>query len=163
VLLIGVALVALPSAPVVSSYVEGSAVHGSVEDGRFFVDPKHGMPRVEVSESTFETVYWVERLWPFSAWVPGLLGLFLLSRGEGPNGKPTLAVPREPPPRVLWACLAAAVFTVVATYLFWVVVGIPWATMVAGWLLVCVIGGLVAWFYARTLRQQPAGEQQEKP
>jgi hypothetical protein len=56
VLLIGVAIAAVPSGAVVESYVGGSAVHGFVEDGRYFVDPKHGQPVVEVSESTWRTV-----------------------------------------------------------------------------------------------------------
>ena len=73
VVLIAVALVAAPSAMIVESYVGGSAVDGYVEEGRYFVNPGHGRPIAEVSESTWRAVYWVERLWPFSVLVPGLI------------------------------------------------------------------------------------------
>ena len=73
-LLIGVAIAAVPSGMIVESFVGGSAVHGHVEDGHYFVNPGHGRPIVEVSATTWRTVYWVERLWPFSILVPGLDG-----------------------------------------------------------------------------------------
>ena len=87
-LLIAVALVALPSAMIVESYVGGSAIHGYVEDGRYFVNPGHGQPIAEVSESTWRAVYWVERLWPWSALIPCWIGMFLMAYGMGPNWKP---------------------------------------------------------------------------
>ena len=85
VLLIAVAMVTLPSVPIVSSYAGGSALRGSVEDGRYLVNPEHGRPVVEVSEATWRAVYWVERLWPWSAWVPGLTGLLLTGYGRRTN------------------------------------------------------------------------------
>lgn len=154
-LLIGVALAAAPSGAVVESYVGGSAVHGSVEDGHYFVDPGHGRPIAEVSESTWRTVLWVERLWPFSILVPGLIGLVLVTAGKGPNWKPLPPPPKEMPPWMIWACGASGALTVAETYVFWVVVHVPWATMLAGWTLVCVNGGAVIWLYIRFLRRQP--------
>jgi hypothetical protein len=117
VLLIAVALVAVPSVAIAPSYAGGSAVDGSVEGGRYFVNPSHGRPIVEVSESTWRAVYWVERLWPWSALVPGLTGLFLAGYGKGPNGKPPPIPPAQPPPWVLWACLVGGVGTVAGTLL----------------------------------------------
>src|SRR5438477_413860 len=73
VVLILTAIAAGPSVAIVPSYVGGSALDGHVEDGRYFVNPSHGRPIVEVSESTWRAVWWVERLWPFSALGPGLL------------------------------------------------------------------------------------------
>lgn len=155
-LLIAMALAAAPSLPIVESYVGGSAVHGSVEDGHYFVNPGHGRPIVEVSKSTWRAVYWVERLWPFSAGIPGSTGLFLMGYGRGPNRKPAPVVPAEPPPWVLWACGASGALIVVATWLFWVAVRVPWATMLVGWILICVSAGTCGWLYARALRQQSA-------
>lgn len=158
ILLIGAALAALPSLPVVESYVGGSAVHGSVEDGHYFVNPGHSMPIVEVSRSTWRTVYWVELLWPFSALVPGWAGLFLLGYGTGANWKPPLNPPKEMPPWMILACFASGVCIVAGTWLFWAAVRLPWATMLVGWILVCVSAGAVAWFYSRSLRRPPPGE-----
>ena len=153
VLLIGVAILAVPSGMVVESYVGGSATHGHVEGGRYFVNPGHGRPVVEVSEATWRKVYWVERLWPFTALVPGLIGLFLADYGKGPNRTPP--PPAELPPWVVWTCGAAGVFVVLGTWLFWVAVRVPWATMLAGWALVCVAVGSVVWVYSRSVRRQP--------
>ena len=50
VVLIAVAVVAVPSVAIVPSYAGGSAIDGYVEDGRYFVNPSHGRPIVEVSE-----------------------------------------------------------------------------------------------------------------
>jgi len=158
VMLIGVALAAVPSGAVVQSYVGGSAVHGSVEDGRYFVDPRHGRPIVEVSESTWRTVYWVERLWPLSILVPGFAGMFLLGCAKGPNSKPAPPQPKEPPHWVLWSCLVAGWITIAGTWLFWHIVGVPWATMIVGWILICVSGGTVSWLWYRSLRQQSPAE-----
>src|SRR5687767_15939687 len=83
VVLIAVALAAVPSMMIVESYVGGSATHGYVEEGRYFVNPGHGRPIVEVSESTWRTVYWVERSWPWSILIPGLIGLLLTACGKG--------------------------------------------------------------------------------
>jgi hypothetical protein len=163
VLLIGVAIAAVPSGAIVESYVGGSAIHGHVEDGRYFVNPQHGRPIVEVSESTWRTVYWVERLWPFSAIVPCWAGLFLMAHGMGPNWKPPPAPPQEMPPSMIWACGAGGVFTVIATWLFWVVVRVPWATMLAGWILLCLSGGMVVWLYSRALRQESTAEPDAPP
>ena len=160
-LLIAVALAAVPSAAVVESYVGGSAVHGYVEDGRYFVNPGHGRPIAEVSASTWRTVYWVERLWPLSALVPGLTELFLIGCGTGPNWKPAPPPPKEMPPWVLRACLAGAGFTMGGTWLFWVVVRAPWATMLAGWVLICASAGSVGWLYSRSLREQPTAEERK--
>jgi hypothetical protein len=156
VMLIGVALAAVPSVAVVESYVGGSAVHGSVEDGRYFVNPVHGRPIAEVSGSTWRTVYWVERLWPWSALVPGLAGLFLAGYGKGPNWKPPPVPHAEMPPWVLRACLACAGITVGGTLLGWFATRTPWATMLVGWILICICGGTVGRLYSRSLRQQSA-------
>lgn len=150
------ALAVVPSAPIVSSYAGGSAVRGYVKDGRYFVDPAHGRPIVEVSEPTWRAVYWVERVWPFSAWVPGLAGLFLTSYGRGRRPARTPPPPKELPPWMLWACLAGAVLIVTGTGLFWVAVRVPWATMLVGWVLICFSAGAVAWLYARSGRPPPA-------
>jgi len=162
-LLIAVALAAVPSVAVVESYVGGSAVHGSINGGRYFVNPGHGQPIAEVSAATWRTVYWVELLWPFSALVPGLTGLSLAVYGKGPNWKPPPPPPKELPPRVLWSCLAGSLFTVALTWLFWVVVRIPWATMLAGWVLCCVSVGSIVWWYSRTWRQQSTADPDAAP
>jgi hypothetical protein len=158
VLLIAVALAAIPSLAIVESYVGGSAVHGYIEDGRYFVNPEHGRPIIEVSESTWRAVYWLERLWPFSALVPGLTGLFLTGYGRGPNGKPPAVPPAEPPPWVLWACLVSAGFIIAGTWLCWVVTRTPWVVMLVGWILICAGGGTCSWLYARALRRQSTAE-----
>src|SRR5687767_14096418 len=88
VALIAFALAAVPSPMIVGSYVGGSAIHGHVEDGRFFVNPGHGSPVAEVSESTWRFLYRVERAWPLSALVPGLVGLFLTAPKMGPDWRP---------------------------------------------------------------------------
>lgn len=152
VLLITVALAAAPSVPVVESYVGGSAVHGQIVGDRYFVDPGHGRPIVEVSESTWHAVYWLERVWPFSVFVPGLFGLLLVGHGRGPNGEPPPRPPAELPPRVLWACLVSAWIIIAGTWLFWVAVRVPWATMLAGWALICVNVAAVVWFHSRSFR-----------
>jgi hypothetical protein len=162
VLLIAVALAAVPSLPVVESYVGGSAVHGSVEEGRYFVNPGHGRPIVEVSESTWRTVYRVERLSPWSALVPGLMGMLLTTYGRGPNGKPSVP-PAELPPWVLWTCLAAAGITVGGALLCWFATRTPWVVMLVGWVLCCVSGGTVAGLYSRSLRQQSIPEPDTAP
>ena len=157
VALIAVALAAAPSVAIVSSYAGESAVRGRVEDGRYFVNPEHGRPIAEVSEATWRAAYWVERLWPWSAWVPGLIGLFLTARGKGTHGRPPPVPPAEPPPWVFWTCLAAAVFTVAGTWLCWVVTRTPWVVMLVGWVLICAVAGTCGWLYSRSLRrQQPA-------
>jgi hypothetical protein len=158
VALILTALGAVPSVAIVPSYVGGSALHGHVEGGRYFVDPGHGRPVVEVSESTWRAVYRVERLWPLSALVPGLVGLFLTTYGMGPNWRPPPPPPKEMPPRVMRACIASGLFTVAGTWLFWVVVRAPWVTMLAAWALFCVSAGSVGWLYSRSLREQPTGD-----
>jgi len=158
VVLIAVALVAVPSGAIVPSYVGGSAVAGYVKGGRYFVNPEHGRPIVEVSESTWRAVYWVERLWPFSALVPGLTGLFLTECGRGPNGKPPPVPPAQPPPWVLWACLVCAGFIIAGTWLCWIVTRTPWVVMLVGWILICAGGGTCSWFYSRALRQQWTAE-----
>jgi hypothetical protein len=154
VLLIAVALAAVPSMAIVSSYAGGSAVRGSVENGRYFVNPEHGRPVVEVCEATWRAVYWVERLWPWSAWVPGLTGLLLTSCSRGLNRKLPPIPPAEPPPRVLWACLMTAGLILIGTWLCWVFTRTPWVVMLAGWLLICAGSGTCAWLYSRALRQQ---------
>jgi hypothetical protein len=118
VVLIAVAIAAVPSIMIVESYVGGSAVYGYIEDGRYFVDPGHSQPIVEVSETTWRTVYWVEWLWPWSALLPGWTGLFLTSHAMGPNWKPPPPPPKEMPPAVLWACATSGVGTVLASVLF---------------------------------------------
>src|SRR5207253_3325329 len=148
----------LPTVAIVPSYVGGSAVDGHIEDGRYFVNPSHGRPIVEVSESTWRAVWWVERLWPLSALVPGLLGLFLNSYGMGPNWKAPPPPPKEMPPWMLLACMAIALFTVAATLLFWFLVRAPWATLLFAWILFWVSGGSLGWLYSRSLREQPPVE-----
>jgi hypothetical protein len=156
VLLIVVAFAAVPSAPVVESYFGGSAIRGSVEDGRYFLNPEHSQPVVEVSESTWRTVYWVERIWPFSAWVPGLIGLFLTGRGKKSNWKPPPRPSVELPPLWLRACIVGGAITVTATLLCWTIVREPWIVMLVGWVLFSVSTGTVGWLYTRSLRQQSA-------
>jgi len=158
VVLIGVAIAAVPSGAIVESYVGGSAVHGSVEDGNYFVNPGHNQPIVEVSESTWRTVYWMERVWPFSAVIPCWIGMLLIAYGKGPNWKPTPPPPKELPEWMVWTCGAAGVFVVVATLMFWYEVRIPWATMLAGWVLMCVTVGTIVWLYSRSLRKRAAAD-----
>ena len=45
VFLIVVGLAALGSPAIVESYVGGSAIYGYVEDGRYFVEPGHGLEK----------------------------------------------------------------------------------------------------------------------
>jgi hypothetical protein len=163
VVLIGVALAAVPSVAIVPSYVGGSAVDGYVEDGRYFVNPGHGRPITQVSESTWRVAYWVERLWPWSAWIPGLIGLFLTTSKSGPNRKPPPIPPAEPPPWVLWACLVSTGITLGGTGLCWVATRAPWAVMLVGWILVCICCGTVGWLYSRSLRQQSAAAPDAAP
>jgi hypothetical protein len=158
VFLIAVALAAVPSVVIGPSYAGGSAVDGYVEDGNYFVNPSHGRPIAEVSESTWRAVYWVERLWPWSALVPGLTGLFLTGYGRGPNRKPPAVPPGEPPPWVLRACFVGAGFTLAGIWLFWVVVRVPWATMLVGWILACASSGTVGWLYSHSLRLSSTAE-----
>jgi hypothetical protein len=158
VVLIAVAVAAVPSVAIVSSYAGGSAVRGPVEDGRYFVNPEHGRPVVEVSEATWRAVYWVERLWPWSAWAPGLTGLLLTGYGRGPNRQPPPVPPAEPPPRVLWACLVTAGLILAGTWLCWVVTRTPWVVMLVGWALFCVGGGTCGWLYSHSLRRQSTAE-----
>ena len=158
VALIAVALAAVPSPMIALSYVGGSAVDGHVEDGRYFVNPGHGRPIAEVPESTWRAVYWLERLWPLSALVPGLAGLFLLTGyGMGPNWRPPPAPPAEPPRWFLWACLGSAWVTIAGAGLCWAAFRAPWAAMLVGWVLFCASTGTVGWLYSRDLRQQSAG------
>src|SRR5438270_6937940 len=156
VVLIAVALAALPSGAIVVSYVGGSALDGYVEDGRYFVtDHRHS---AEVSESTWRAVYWVERLWPLSALVSGLSGLILAVYGMGPSWKPPPAPPAELPPWVLRACLVSAGITVAGAWLCWVVFHAPWTVMLVGWVLFCANSGRVVWLYTRSLRRQSNAE-----
>jgi hypothetical protein len=83
VVLISVALAAVPSVAIVPSYVGGSAVDGYVQDGSYFVNPGHGRAIARVPASSWRAVYWAERLWPWSALVPGLTGLFRTAHGIG--------------------------------------------------------------------------------
>ena len=161
--LIVVALVAMPSVPIVESYAGGSAVRGYVEDGRYFVNPEHGRPTAQVSESTWRAVYWVERIWPWSAFVPGLAGLLLTSYAKEPSGKPTPVPPAEPPPWVLWTCLGFALGTVGGTWLCWVVTRTPWIVMAVGWVLMWASGGTCGWLYSRSLHHQSAAEPDTAP
>jgi hypothetical protein len=158
VVLIAVALGAVPSAMILESYVGGSATHGYVEDGRYFVNPGHGRPIAEVSAISWRAAFWAERLWPFSALVPGLTGLFLTAYGKGPNWKPPPIPPEELPPWALWACLAGAGITVAGAGLCWVILRTPWVVMLVGWILICVSSGTVGWLYLRSLRRQSADE-----
>ena len=163
VVLIAVAIAAVPSVAIVPSYVGGSALIGSIKDGRYFVDPGHNGPIVEVSGSTWRTVYWVERLWPLSALVPGWIGMFLTSYGMGPNWKPPPPPPAKLPPRMLWACLWSGWITLAAGWLCWVLFRAPWAAMLVGWIMFCISTGSITWWYTRSLRQQASGEQGDKP
>jgi len=153
VLLILIALATLPAIAVVPSYAGGSAVAGYVKDGRYFVDPRHGQPIVEVSESMWRTVYWVERLWPFLPLAFGLAGLFLTTHGRSPNALPPPEPPKELPPWMLWRCLWGALVTVGGTWLFWSLTRIRWATMLVGWFLACVACATIVWSYIRSLRR----------
>ena len=154
VVLIAVALVAVPSAMIVESYVGGSAVHGSVEDGRYFVNPGHNQPIVEVSESEWQTLYWVQQFWPWSALVPAWVGIILTVSGMGPNWKPVQVPPGELPPWMIRACGLAGCIPVAGALLTWVMFRVPWVAMLVGWILFCVSTGIVTWTYSRSLRQQ---------
>jgi fatty acid desaturase len=160
-LLIAVAIAAVPSVMIVESYVGGSAVHGHVEDGRYFVNPGHSQPIVEVSESTWRTLYWLERLWPWSTLFPCWIGIFLIVHGKGPNWKPPPMPPKEMPPWVLRVCMAAVLVTVGATLLFWRLVPIPWATMLFAYILFCISVGTVSFLYSRALRRQAKPERDQ--
>lgn len=156
--LIAVALVALPSAMVVASYAGGSATHGFVEDGRYFVNPGHGQPIAEVSESTWRTVYRLERVWPWSALVPCWAGMLLIACGIGPNWKPPPLPPDELPPWMIRACAVGGGLTVGGGLLCWVVTRTPWVTELVGCILLYVNCGTVTWLYTRSLRRQSALE-----
>jgi hypothetical protein len=158
VLLIAVALVALPSAMIVESYVGGSATHGHVEDGRYFVNPGHSQPIVEVSESTWRAVYRLERLWPWSALVPGWIGMFLMFCGRGPNWKPPPLPLDELPPWMIRACAVGAGLTVGGGLLCWVVTRTPWVTELVGCILLYINCGTLTWLYTRSLRRQSTAE-----
>jgi hypothetical protein len=157
VLLIAVALVALPSAMIAQSYVGWSATHGSVEDGRYFVNPGHAQPIAEVSESTWRAVYWVERLQPWSALIPCWIGMLLMAYGMGPNWKPP-PPPNEMPPWVLRVCCVSAGLAVAWTWLSWVVFRTPWVVQVVGCVLLYISVGSVTWLWTRSLREQPTAE-----
>ena len=158
VVLIAAALAAVPSVAIVPSYVGGSAIDGSVEDGRYFVNPGHGGPIVEVSGSTWRAVYWVERLWPLSVLVPGFIGMSLTAYGRGPGWKPPPPPPAKLPRWMLWACLGSGWITLAAGWLCWVVFRAPWGAMLVGWILFCVSTGWVVWLYTRSLRQRASAE-----
>jgi hypothetical protein len=59
---------------------------------------------------------------------------------------------------MVWTCGAGGVLTVLGTWLFWVAVRVPWATMLAGWVLLCVAVGSVVWLYFRSVRQPATAE-----
>jgi hypothetical protein len=120
--------------------------------------PGHGRPIAEVSESTWRAVYWVERLWPWSALIPGWIGMFLMWCGKGPNWKPPPPLPKEMPPWMIRACFASAGFTIAGTWLCWVVVRTPWVVQLVGCVLFYISAGTVVWLYSRSLRQQPTAE-----
>lgn len=147
-LLIAVALMALPSAMIVESYVGGSAVHSTVEYGRCFVNPGHGQPIVEVSESTWRAVYRVKRLWPWSALIPGWIGILVMWCGKSPNWKPPPPAPKELPPWMMRACFASAGLTIAGTWLCFVVVRTPWVVQLVGCVLFYITAGTVAWLYS---------------
>jgi hypothetical protein len=158
ILLIGVALIALPSAPILESYAGGSAVLGRIENGRFIVDPGHGQPIAEVSESLWWTVYGVERVWPFSALIPGFAGLFLLRCGMEPSWKPVRMPTGDPPPWVMREILVSVGVVVAGTLLCWFLSRTPWVTMVVAWILACITVGRVTWLWMRELRGRPNNE-----
>jgi hypothetical protein len=157
-LLIAVALVALPSGMIVESYAGGSAVHGSVEDGRYFVNPGHGWPVVEVPESTWRTVYWLELLWPLSV-VPGLIGGVLMMSGMGPNWKPA-PVPPGHPPLGITAVGAGIMMGLVAAgaRLGWLAGRATWVAEVGGCLGLYVGGGLCVSLMVRHWRRQSSAQ-----
>jgi hypothetical protein len=156
VVLIAVAIVAVPSSMIVEAYVGGSAIHGSVDDGRYYVNPGHSQPIVEVSASTWRAVYWVERLAPFSALIPGLTGLFLVGYAKGPYRQTAPASTAPLPPWMLWACLVSGWIIMAAIWLCWVVVRTPWVVMVFGWVVICVSVGTIVLLYSRSRRQLPS-------
>lgn len=156
VALVGVAVLAVPSVAVVGAYAGGSAVHnGYVEDGRYFVAPCHGKPVAEVSGPLWRTVYWVEMLWPWSAVVTGLLGLFLTGADRWSDGPPPVPPP-EPPPWLLGACAAVVVVTLAGARVAWVVTGAAWVVWLVGWALVCAGAALVGWLYKDLWRRAAA-------
>jgi hypothetical protein len=105
----------------------------------------------------------MERLWPFSAIIPCWVGMFLIAYGKGSDRKPTPAPPKELPEWMVWACGAGGVFTVVATLMFWKVLRFPWATMLFGWILICLTTATIVWFYCRSLRQQSTADPESRP
>jgi hypothetical protein len=67
------------------------------------------------------------------------------------------------PPWMLWVYLVGIGVIVGGTLLFWSVTRIPWATMLVGWILVCVCGAAIVRVYSRFLRQQsPAGHMDDR-
>lgn len=148
-LLIGVAVAAVPSAAVVPASVGGSAVLGHVTDGRYFVNPGHGRPVVEVSERSWRAAYWVECLRPWSALLPGWAGLFL-----GIRRTPTPSPPGKVPPRAVTACLAGSVLVLAGAAAGWALTGSPWAAVLVGWALVCACVLAVGSLCGRGVRDQ---------
>jgi hypothetical protein len=163
VLLIAVAVAAVPSVAIVESYVGGSALHGFIEDGRYFVDPGHNQPITEVSESTWRTVWWVEWVWPFSALLPAWIGIVLTAYGMGPNWKPAPVPPGDPPPWFVWSSGAGGVLTVAGGLLCWKLFRTPWVTMLVAYILFCIGVATVTWVYTRSLRRQSAAEPDAAP
>jgi len=163
VLLIGVAIVAVPSLSIVVSYAGGSALDGFIEDGRYFVDPGHNQPIAEVSESMWQTVWWVERLWPFSALVPAWIGMFLTAYGMGPDWKPAPVPPGDMPPWFVWLSGAAGALAVAGGLLCWTLFRTPWVTMLVGYILACLGVATVVWLYTRFLGRQSAAAPDAAP
>lgn len=162
VLLIGVALVTLPAGPIAESYVGGSAVHGHIDNGRFFVNPGHGQPIVEVSEATWDTLFWLERLWPFSALLPGLAGIALTAYGMGPSWKPVAMPPGDPPRWVMWEIMLSVGVTIAGTMLCGAFSRTPWLTMLVAYVLFCIAVGRVTWLWTRVLRRQASSELRDR-
>jgi len=155
---IAVALAAVPSVAIVESYVGGSAIHGHIEDGRYFVNPRHGRPVTEVSESTWRTVYRLEKIWPWSALIPCWIGILLLVYGKGPDWKLPPPPPAQMPAWVFRALLVSTWITVGGTLVCLVVVRTPWVVMLVSWILFCICTGSVVRLWTRSLRQQQTAE-----
>ena len=130
VILIGSGLVGLPAPSIVASYVGGSALCGSIEDGRYFVGG-HSVHK-EVSEFEWRLELRVSQSFPWATLVPGLLGMLLIASTLPPGPIAT------PPPPSLEHLVKTSVIPIpviaLGAALGWFLARQPWAAELGGWL-----------------------------